>query len=525
MIFRRLLLFFAFIVLSLVDVFSQTVVPSISNVLRYGNGARITIGSEQSFRYLENVTDIRVGLPFSLTAGGRILFDSPPEIGQRFEGLKRRYLEYHSPGFRARIGSFSELFGRGLALHLFENRGLAFDSWMDGANIQYATGPVAVKGIIGSLDFRDSLVIARTERYNLRGLHADIAVLPFVTVGGGFVWGTGDIPNPSGSSKLDVQIPEIFMNLFLDQFSASLAWSGKQSRLPGQSSYGTGFYATGSFFGDGLGITVEYKNYAYDIRTPAERFDYTRPTRALPFQNPPTVLKEHVYTLLTRSLHEVDFNDELGIQTELFWSPNASTTMNLNASISSRHGSADSPGALPSLDQPVSPFWELFLETEHYYSDADVVRFGLARRAKVFYADFTGPQFSHNMRSTVIPIQIQHMVAPSWSLTVQSEHEWVFDNYNPSQHYYNHFLTIIGSHAPNISMTVRHEITTNRYDGSGKQNWLTVEGGYRWRSHVVTVSYGRERGGQVCSNGICRTLLPFSGIRFSVQSTFLGNPL
>ncbi|MGE5811261.1 MAG: DUF6029 family protein, partial [Ignavibacteria bacterium] len=70
-----------------------------------------------------------------------------------------------------------------------------------------------------------------------------------------------------------------------------------------------------------------------------------------------------------------------------------------------------------------------------------------------------------------------------------------------------------------LTATIRFEYTTSEIDVSERKNWITGELGYRFgQTHVITASYGRERGGLICSNGICKYIQAFEGFRFSVLS-------
>lgn len=58
-----------------------------------------------------------------------------------------------------------------------------------------------------------------------------------------------------------------------------------------------------------------------------------------------------------------------------------------------------------------------------------------------------------------------------------------------------------------------------------KNNWLWGEVRLSWytktfRNHVVSVGYGSQRGGVVCSSGVCRIQAPFSGLKVAVESSF-----
>ncbi|MBI2427321.1 MAG: hypothetical protein HYV29_00720 [Ignavibacteriales bacterium] len=514
---------------------AQSVTPSVSNILRYGNGERGTAGFSQPFTYFENLTDVRLNVQPSVTVGFRLLVDDPPEIGERFQGFKRRFIEYRDENFMLRAGNFNELFGRGLALNLFENRGLAYDSWMDGVKAQYQSSSVSATIIGGTLDFRDSVIITRHERYSIRGANVELKPVKGIVVGTSFIETKGTLPQFVGSKEIAAEIPEVYSAVRFGPFHGFIGYAHKWTNVVTDtvSQKGYGIYGSLSYNGKGFGITAEYKDYRFDIRDPFDRGASERATRMLPLQNPPIVQKEHNYTLLTRAIHQIDFSDEVGLQVEGFYSPSSSTTLNVNASVASRHHYYDYNTAsfsfaerkrdnslLPSLERQLSPYWEFFAEGEHYYEERSAIRIGFARRANVLYNDFTGAQFSHTQQATIIPLQIQHGLTEAYSVIVHSEHEFAYDSYNSSnEHFYTQMLTIIVTRSPDFSFSARYEHTTDTADPSGRRDWFVGEIGYTFgQSHTTTVSYGRERGGQVCSNGVCQYQLPFEGVRFTLRS-------
>ncbi|MEO8399825.1 MAG: DUF6029 family protein, partial [Ignavibacteriaceae bacterium] len=235
-----------------------------------------------------------------------------------------------------------------------------------------------------------------------------------------------------------------------------------------------------------------------------------------------------------RALHQVDFNDEVGIQAEAFYSLNENTTLNLNSSLSSRHDSyiydqstfsfslkKRKSNFLPSPKHEYAPYWEMFTEVEHYFDFTTVLRIGFARRTKTIYEDFSGLAGSHIILSTVFPAQFQYTFNPNYSFVLQYEYEFVNDNFNTSQpKFYNQFISLTSSIYSKYSASVRYEFTDNNFDLSEKKNWFTFEAGYRIsQSNTLTMSHGRERGGQICSNGVCRYILPFTGFRLSLLTT------
>lgn len=509
---------------------------STSNLLRYGNGVQRLGDLKKDLVYRENLTDIKFRFPYDITVGFRLLYDNPPEVGQSFKGISRRFIEYTKEELTLRAGNLTELYGRGLAVNLFENRGLAYDTWMDGVKANYKVDGLKASLLYGTIDFADSINFWRKENYTLTGGNIEYEATDFFSAGLSYVDAAGKIPLPGQTHKFRAEVPEFYFTVDAAGIKWFFDWSQKWTKLNnGETSAGSGIYSSLSFNAAGFGVLIDYKNYRYDQRDPFQRDDFTRPTRMLPFQNPPIVIKEHSYLFLSRSIHEIDFNDEVGLQVELFYSLSEETYLNLNASLSSRHDMYNYNPAgfnftkenrngdfLPSTEDEYSPFWEYLFEVEHSFDYFTSVNVGFAQRSKVLYNDFTGLAGTHKIHSTVIPFLLQHTFSRDYSAQVQYEFESVHDNFNTSQpEYANHFISLIGNFFSVLNANVRYEMTTNRHDLSKRKDWFTVEAGYKiGYSHNISISYGRERGGQTCSNGVCRYILPFEGFKLTFLSTF-----
>jgi hypothetical protein len=530
---KSFLLTSAIILITITELRAQLFVPSVSNTLRYGNGKRSLGIISEDFKYFENLTDVRIQLPENFTAGFRLLYDIPPEVGLEFKGIKRRFIEYDGSNFYARLGDFSQLYGRGLALNLFENRGLGYDTWMDGVNAKYMNDYFNVSIVYGTLDFKDSIVIARDEIHKLRGGTIEVTPISDMSVGLTYVYSRSSLKLFGESKELEINLPSIYVNYSFSDFTFLFDYANKETKNKSdkQTSSGAAYYSALSFNKDGLGIALDYKNYFFDERDPFEKNDITRTTRMMPFQNPPIVMKEHSYTLLTRAIHEVDFNDETGLQLEIFKTLNENVELNFNGSISSRHSfyifdqnlftfskQERSSDFLPSFSKEYSPYWELFGEVVYYFSETTYMKLALARRNKVFYDEIFGGLNNHIIKSTILPLQINHTFSSIYSFEGQVEYEQVFDNFNVQQKYFNNFLlTLINTFASRLTISIRYESTNNRFDVSERTDWITFETGFRiTQGNTVVASYGRERGGQVCSNGVCRYIQPFEGFRFSL---------
>lgn len=526
--------FLLLLLLILSDSVLAQIQTSVSNILRYGAGKRALAGFDGRVEYFENLTDVRFGLTEEVTAGFRLLYDSPAEYGPAFSGLKRRFVEYRKDNVYLRAGNFNQLYGRGLGLNLFENRGLAFDTWMDGVMAVYKTDRYSVTLSGGIIEAWDSVFIAKTERYAVRTASAEVYPLRGMKAGVAYIYTEGRIPQAVGEKRVKAEIPTLFAEYSNDQFAIYLDYALKRSNLIDENTivYGNGLFASFSYFKDALSVTVDYKNYRFDPRDPFEKDDFGRASKALPFQNGPIVQKEHSSTLLSRALHQVDFNDETGLQGEIRYLFGDKLDVALNASLSSRHFDylydagnftfikQDNSSLLPSGSTTRSPFTEIYIEGEYYYDGVNSVKLSAATRKKVYYSDFTAGANSHTISSVVVPVKGQHTFNREWGLMYQAEYENVNDNYNTAREKYsNYFLAASLIWKGFLNGTVRYETTNNPADASGESNWILWEGGVRVnQQNTLVVSYGKERGGQVCSNGVCRYILPYKGFRLQLIS-------
>ena len=531
---KRLLLLAGVLSLLSVSVSIAQVQYSVSNYMRYGNGTQI-VGGQQVSKYIENQANVRLFWD-DFTLGFEHLYDDPPEFGPRFNGIRKRYVEFAREGLELRAGDFYTLYGKGLAMNLFENRGINYDTRLDGIRGIYRNEWANAIFAMGKMRYYDLLNSERIESYSVKSGHLELLPASFVRVGASMVGAEGELPSAFGLDMVHADIPEAMLSLQGYGFDMHVqkAWKRSTFLRPqangtalSDRSYGDATYGSLSYTSDiGLGVTFEYKDYRFDVVGEEER-DPNRPGRMLPMQNPPIVHKEHVFTLLSRAPHVVDFNDEIGMQMDVYYAVFPTLTVNLNAAAASRHnGYTSSNGFLvtwerdvsfmPTMDAMFSPFWELYGELEWYYEGGSFIRAAFNRRWDNQYEGNLG----HVQASTTIPVRIEYLLDETWSLGLNLEQQFAHDSYsrgNPD--FYNEFISLSIARAGQWTATVRVEYTTDKSDASGKDFWRAAEFAYRIGTHhAVTLMYGTERGGLICSSGVCREVLPFDGMRLSIQS-------
>jgi uncharacterized protein DUF6029 len=539
-----LLLSFTFIIASSSYCQLKNVKVAASNLLRYGKGKQVTLTDTTTKQYFEETADVRLFVGDFLF-GVRYEFDDPIEYGTSIKGISRRFVEFNKDQFLVRAGNYYELFARGLTLNAFENRPLGFNTQLDGIKLKYTNQWKQIKFdgslVGGDLKYSDYLVPDRIEKYSIRAGNFNFSPYKFVTLGSSYMYTTGEIPSGIYITNITAEIAEGNLGVSLKGFDFFVSYANKKVITDANALYpqsltprGDGLYSSLTYTRPRLGVTLEYKNYRFDLVGPNERSN-TRPTKALPIQQPPTCIKEHNTTLLSRYPHVPDFNDEVGYQLDAFYSPNDKLTLNLNMSLSSRHydySDVDTTvltryervdrsfSFLPSVKNPFSPYWEVFIEGEYYYSDNLLIKLAAGRQTSVVY-NIVDPGTSDIIRTFTVPLEVKYDFLKKYSVQLNTEFQKVFNSIRLKQTFYNAYASIAFSHSPNVVLVFNMERSNDEEDPTGKKTWYQGEVTYKFTSaNSVTVSYGSERGGLKCSSGICRYVSPFNGLRLTVINNF-----
>lgn len=527
---------------------AQQVQVSVNNIVNYGFGEEaLNLGTETAEKeYLENFTDVRI-LADNVIIGFRLELSDPAEYGPDFTGIRRRFIGYQRDGLDVRIGNLFALHNRGMSLNLFEDRVIRYDTSLDGVRAEYDHDFFRVKALAGSINYLEHLTFdspsgIREENYRLRSAALELKPDRRLRIGGSYTYAEGELPSlfTEEPDLAEIFIPEGFVSYRLPFARVTAGYNHRTLRLidfaDTTSVTGGGFYASVNHTGPGYGLMLEYKNYSYDVVDPFARLgDPLRNSRMSPFQSPPIAHKEHSYSLMTRDPHLVNFEDEVGFFLEAFYSPTFNITLNSSIAMASLHHSwlwddvnfeffKKEEGAtwLPGRADARDPYWEYYGDIEYLFPDfMSYVKLAYNHRNRLFYQALA-PDFSQRVYANTFALDVQYAVSPRWSVKVISEHQFVRDTqYGDDSDYYSQMLSLQVSRSPDFSFGGRIESTTSDFDPSGDKFWYMAEGSWRiGNTHTVMASYGRERGGFVCTNGVCRFVNAFSGMRLSLISSF-----
>lgn len=539
-----------FLILASVQVYSQinlNVKVSASNYLRYGVGVENSLTGSTEKKYFEELADVRLFVNDFLF-GVRYEYDDPIEYGKGTKGLSRRFIEFKKDDFNVRAGHFYELFGKGLTYNAFENRPLGYNTQTDGVKLNYKHTfgkNFKINGTLlgGDIDYTDILDTSKTEHYSVRAGNFSISPVKNITFGGSYLYANGQIPVQTVFTNITSEIFEGNLGVNWKGLDLYVSYANKYTMseanafyLQSKTARGDGGYGSLSFTKGGFGITVDYKNYRFNLVKPNER-SASNPFKPLPFQNAPTCIKEYGSTLLSRFPHNPDFGDEVGGQVDILYTVNDKLTFNANFSLTSRHYDYKdvdttaktsyerierSNSWIPSLEDALAPYWEAYFEAEYYANKNLKTKIGVSRKYSVLY-NIVDPENSETIKTITVPVEIQYTFAKKYTVKVLAEFQQTNNNLRTAgeEDYFSQNTTIAFSKSPDLIIAGNIEVTNDEEDPSGKKFWGFGEITYKFTSaNTLTVSYGSERGGIKCSSGICRYVSPFNGFRLTVLNNF-----
>jgi hypothetical protein len=411
----------------------------------------------------------------------------PSEEGFRENGIRHRFLEFSLGDASVRAGHFYGLFGRGLVFAAYEDRAIRVDTALDGIIASAEAGRFRGSAFSGTP--------FEAER-DVRG--ADLEFDPgraWMLGATGLTYVAPDAPEGSNPANREWvasgRLSKIasFGDIYLEY--------GRKKGLDfepvpdDRSQMGHAAYGSASLLAGPFSLVVEGKDY--------RRFAVIRKADGrVNLNNPPSLTREHVYTLLSRNAHNMDPDDEVGAQAELTITGPAGWSALLNANRTER-----SEGRL------------LYREA---YASLEKERFGDFRLRGAF-----GYQESDAIYQTVVA-DLAWLADDSHSIMLQAQHQHVRLGGGPGYsfgEFDQQFFEIEFAASPHWTAAAVIEIN-NKYAAQrllpGEKegpfpalalSYVTSGGG------TLTLWAGKRQAGRICTGGVCKFEPAFDGVELS----------
>ncbi|TKJ40836.1 hypothetical protein CEE37_07695 [candidate division LCP-89 bacterium B3_LCP] len=444
-------------------------------------------------RYIEGLLTAEVlfkKLPVGkrLRLGLRLLELQPSDVDGVIYGLeeKRRfddkiYAQWKYKKWEVWAGDVTETFGKGLALNLFENRDLYFDSSLRGGKVSYKSKALRFKAIYGQ-----SRAGYLVEMENVAGANLEYRPRRNMQFGASLV-------HQEGLFYQKYFMPEVYAGLDIGPISFFGEYAQRRPDN-GDIPDGEGTYVSLGTSFMGLAAQVGYKYYQFGADNP--------------FQTPPIAQREYTTHLLSQHPHLPLLDDQIGFEIDVSASPSDMVFLTLNFNRSSKH---DGGSLIPSLKEDFNPFWELFLESEIYPRPDLTLKIAAGQNEEARSLFW--------QRKTATLAEAIYSFSNLWSVTGDLESMWVDDKELGESHNEQWFALTL-SRASWGSVNFSYEQSSLHSDTEG-DNWMGVEiAADVKRNHRLMLFYGRERGGLKCTSGVCRPVQPFEGFRLTYDARF-----
>ncbi len=483
-------------------VWAQGITINGSNLLRFDEGREVDPQKSADFpdnrsnrSFFEN--QLRLNIAYNnLRMGGRVLHYRPSDVDKRFFGvedetdLDKRYIEAQIYPLALRVGHFAEVFGYGLALSLFEDREILFDSELDGVRLAYGQGPVSVIALKGLSRARPGFLVSEE---GVTGIHGEVSLSSGWSLNSSFV-------HLDSTDYPEANLPAVggIATIGPSQISGEFAW--KETDLGSKHVSGHAAYFDITTTYHQFTLLFNYKDYRYRGWTP--------------FQNPPLVSREIGPRLLQfREPHVFYPEDDVGFQLELsgYFGDNLYLLTHFNHS--SQHAESQEGIPRPTFQERDKPYWEYFASAENTWTSG----YGLELEAGLSEEAQTQFWFKKYWLTSEVTAPISEMQ----EIHLGGEILLVRDRRNDDE-FFDKLAFVGWNDGENLSAEVQIQWTDDE-ELRKKEGalWPSAEIGYSFGEdhHRVIVFGGRERGGLRCSNGFCRRVQPFEGFRLILESS------
>lgn len=393
--------------------------------------------------------------------------------------VSKRALTVNGDRFQVIAGDFSFVFGRGLALSVFEDEELNFDNRLEGIRASYRGDAGTLTGLAGD-----------NEGNRFRGLFAESRTVGPLRSGASFVeaWGSGAATEITdremqwgGFGEVTAGPASVYGEYVLRDFR------GRNGRgILGTEGHG-GFVSALASVG-GLTVSGEYRDMY--------RFEHG-------YNDPPTSLKQHPWTLLSResgqAIQDIPDNDVKGYLGEAEYSAGLFTTFSASVGRIDRDHSTDD-------------FWETYGEAKTTWKEKLFVTGATAESELRF-----GNQFEERIGGfgeLVVDLDGVNSLTFGTEWVSARRSNTVTQAYEFPEEFRERVFSASYGRSPWLQLTMTYEDTTEQDTGEPRDDWLSLLAEIAVaEGQDVQLSYGSERGGWKCTGGVCFFEPEFEGLK------------
>ncbi len=457
-----------------------------------------------------------------------------------YTGLRKAFLEYEDGENHLRVGSFATLFGRGLALNLFEDPAINADRELLGVLAERRTATYSLSALWGSgaYEYFDKPDSYKEDKVG--AAYATYRFLPQFELGQGYVEtrdvepNTEDFINRKHLSTLRIDLDQ---GALYGEVVQNFVTRPDGSHPPHGPGYGAYFEL--STWAGPITLRGDYKNY--------NMHEEAHTSLGVPWSEPPSLRPVNDLTTLNRHEFSINKNNEVGFSLEGSYDADFGGSFSLfyvktgdrryfdlatgeekTVWLPIWQGVSGISGSLTNLFEEVTFKSDLPLLTTwstHLVADFAVDGHIGARKTQ-YTLGWTNEVDIGATQGLVVSLEYQHTDDTKFTTNFARDY--------PGEDipvFHDGIATITYSRSPWLAVFVTYERTNEA------KHWEEI--GYKQATEALRDSYllgglnldltaqtrlglqiGRERGGVVCRGGTCKFIQPFKGWRMELVQRF-----
>jgi hypothetical protein len=407
--------------------------------------------------------------------------------------IKHRYASLLHDDLLIRAGHFFSTFGHGLTLRSYEDVDLEYDTAMDGLLLEYSVGEFDVTALTGTAtDYPGGTSYVE---HVIRGARAAMPMTEWAEIAGSIVersrtLGDEEEDLPEELARFEDTLVGSELSVWAGPVTLAAEYAGRDGGNPvtGESQIrGHATYASATLdlpFGALFGEYKHYQDYSHYL------------------VNPPTAVRDHLWTMMNRATYQIDLDDEHGFLVEGS-APLGETFYALGGASEARNHDGD------------LRHWELFAQLDWVLGSGATGSLAASRSREYLFAG--GEAAGKFTERTIGGASLEFMLPRDQAIEATLEGQTTDDPDGKS--YEDYILSV--AYYPGLDLTLIATAERTTLETADRDSWFMAEIRKLLSDDFeVSLSAGTERGGKKCTGGVCFVEPAFEGARLRFTRFF-----